>query len=85
MDNKPPNIFNNKVYDSFIDIFLKMGNDKFRIELEGMDSDILKAQLNTRINARNLDNKIRIIIFNDSIYLTKQKVLFKTPASDPSQ
>jgi hypothetical protein len=83
MDNKSTKKICKELFDDFIDIFLESGDDKLQIEVEGIDSDCLKNQFNKRIKERNLDSKIRIVMFNNLIYLTNPQVLFKIPSHVP--
>jgi len=83
MNNKSTKKICKGLFDDLLDTFLEFGDDKLQIEVEGIDSDRLKDQFNKRIKDRNLDLKIRIVMFNDLIYLTNPQVLFKIPSYVP--
>jgi len=60
-------------YDPIIDEFLKGDAALVEVSVEGRSAYYIRAQLNKRIQARDLGDKIRASVVNNILYLEKKK------------
>lgn len=58
-------------YDPIIDAFLKSEDRLVEVKVEGRDANYLRTQLNKRIEARDLREKIKTSVVNNVLYLEK--------------
>ena len=58
-------------YDPIIDAFLKSEDKLVEVKVEGRDANYLRTQLNKRIEARDLRDKIKTSVVNNVLYLEK--------------
>lgn len=58
-------------YDPILDSFLNGEYDLVKVEVANKDANYLRTQLNKRIEARDLPNKIKISVVNNVAYLEK--------------
>lgn len=60
-------------YDPIIDEFLKGENDLVKVSVKGKDANYLRTQLNKRIEARDLDDQVKVSVVNNVAYMEKVK------------
>ena len=58
-------------YDPIIDLFLKGENNLVKVVVESKDANYLRTQLNKRIDARNINEKVKVSVVNNIAYLEK--------------
>ena len=58
-------------YDPILDSFLNGEYPLVKVEVANKDANYLRTQLNKRIEARNLQNKVKISVVNNVAYLEK--------------
>ena len=58
-------------YDPIIDSFMEGEHDLVRVEVPDKDANYLRTQLNKRIEARVLDDKVKVSVVNNVAYLEK--------------
>lgn len=58
-------------YDPIIDAFLKSEDKLVEVKVEGRDANYLRTQLNKRIEARDLRERIKTSVVNNILYLEK--------------
>jgi len=58
-------------YDPIIDTFLESEHDLVEVEVEGKEANYLRTQLNKRIDARDLQDKVEVSVVNNVAYLEK--------------
>ena len=58
-------------YDPILDSFLNGEYDLVKVEVANKDANYLRTQLNKRIEARDLPNKIKVSVVNNVAYLEK--------------
>ena len=59
------------LYDILLDAFFEVGEDHLNVNIEGKDPDFLMKQLNMKIEARSLDDKVRTFKIGRKIYLSR--------------
>ena len=57
-------------YDPLLDAFISGPNNLVSVNVEGKDANYLRAQLNKRMDARNLHN-LKVSVVNNVCYLEK--------------
>lgn len=60
-------------YDPIIDAFLKGENDLVEVGVKGKDANYLRTQLNKRVEARALDDQVKVSVVNNVAYMEKVK------------
>ena len=58
-------------YDPIIDKFLEIDDKLVKVEVEDKDTNYLRTQLNNRIKARDLKDKVEVSVIKGVIYLEK--------------
>lgn len=58
-------------YDPILDDFMEREHSLVKVEVENKDANYLRTQLNKRIDARNLADKVKISVVNNVAYLEK--------------
>ncbi|KON31097.1 hypothetical protein AC482_01940 [miscellaneous Crenarchaeota group-15 archaeon DG-45] len=58
-------------YDPILDSFMEGGEDLVEVTVEGKDANYLRTQLNKRIEARDLQAKIKTSVVNNVMYLER--------------
>ena len=58
-------------YDPILDSFMKGEHNLVKVEVANKDANYLRTQLNKRIEARNLENKVKVSVVNNVAYLEK--------------
>ena len=58
-------------YDPIIDEFLRMGAKIVQVSVEGVEPNYLRTQLNKRIEARDLKDKVKVSVINNVVYMEK--------------
>lgn len=58
-------------YDPILDSFLEREHGLVKVEVENKDANYLRTQLNKRIEARELENKVKVSVVNNIAYLEK--------------
>ncbi len=56
-------------YDPIIDAFLEGDDNLVEVSIAGKDANYLRTQLNKRIEARELGNRIKVSVVNNVAYL----------------
>jgi len=72
VEEKPSRKFRKRSkYDPILDQFLE-GTDKLvEVTVEGRDANYLRMQLNKRIEARNMEGKLKASVIGNVLYLEK--------------
>ena len=60
-------------YDPIIDKFLGAASELVEVKVESRDANYLRTQLNKRIEARDLKDKVKTSVVNNILYLEKLK------------
>lgn len=58
-------------YDPIIDSFMESEHDLVKVEVPDKDANYLRTQLNKRIEARVLEDKVKVSVVNNVAYLEK--------------
>jgi len=58
-------------YDPIIDAFIGSSDELVEVKVEGRDANYLRTQLNKRIEARDLKEKVKTSVVNNVLYLEK--------------
>jgi hypothetical protein len=58
-------------YDPIIDSFMEGEHDLVEVEVPDKDANYLRTQLNKRIEARVLEDKVKVSVVNNVAYLEK--------------
>lgn len=58
-------------YDPIIDAFISSSDELVEVKVEGRDANYLRTQLNKRIEARDLKEKVKTSVVNNVLYLEK--------------
>jgi hypothetical protein len=58
-------------YDPILDSFMEGEHDLVKVEVENKDANYLRTQLNKRIEARELANRVKVSVVNNIAYLEK--------------
>jgi len=58
-------------YDPILDSFLNGEHDLVKVEVANKDANYLRTQLNKRIEARDMLNKVKVSVVNNVAYLEK--------------
>ena len=58
-------------YDPILDSFLNGENDLVEVAVSNKDANYLRTQLNKRIEARDLQTKVKVSVVNNVAYLEK--------------
>jgi hypothetical protein len=58
-------------YDPILDQFMASGHTLVKVEVENKDANYLRTQLNKRIEARELENQIKVSVVNNIAYLER--------------
>tara|TARA_B100001971_G_C17805211_1_gene341299 strand:+ start:203 stop:454 length:252 start_codon:yes stop_codon:yes gene_type:complete len=58
-------------YDPILDIFKSGEHNLVKVEVENKDANYLRTQLNKRIEARDIGDKIKVSVVNNVTYLEK--------------
>ena len=68
---KEPYYRKGSIYDPILDQFLECSDDLVEVHIEDKDVNYLRTQLNKRIEARGLKDKMEISVINGVLYLEK--------------
>ncbi len=60
-------------YDPIIDAFMRSSENLVEVNVEGRDANYLRTQLNKRIEARDLKDKVKTSVVNNVLYLERIK------------
>jgi len=72
IDEKPSRRYRKgSKYDPVLDAFLEAEDTLVEVSLEDKDANYLRTQLNKRIEARNLEDDIKVSVVNNVAYLEK--------------
>ena len=58
-------------YDPILDAFLEGTDNLVEVILEGKDANYLRTQLNKRIEAKDLKDKLKTSVINNILYIEK--------------
>jgi hypothetical protein len=58
-------------YDPILDSFLEGEHELVKVEVENKDANYLRTQLNKRIGARDIEDKVKVSVVNNVAYLEK--------------
>lgn len=58
-------------YDPILDSFLSGEHSLVKVEVANKDANYLRTQLNKRIEARELQNRVKVSVVNNIAYLEK--------------
>ena len=58
-------------YDPILDAFLEGGDSLVEVSIAGKDANYLRTQLNKRIEARELGDRMKVSVVNNVAYLEK--------------
>lgn len=58
-------------YDPIIDSFMEDAHDLVKVEVPDKDANYLRTQLNKRIEARVLEDTVKVSVVNNVAYLEK--------------
>jgi hypothetical protein len=58
-------------YDPILDSFLDGDHTLVQVEVENKDANYLRTQLNKRIEARDITDKVKVSVVNNVAYLEK--------------
>lgn len=58
-------------YDPILDSFMESEHDLVKVEVPDKDANYLRTQLNKRIEARVLEDKVKVSVVNNVAYLEK--------------
>jgi len=72
VEEKPSRKFRKRSkYDPILDQFLEGTDNLVEVTVEGRDANYLRMQLNKRIEARNLEDKLKASVIGNVLYLEK--------------
>ena len=72
VDKKPTRKYRKgSKYDPILDSFLESAHKLVKVEVENKDANYLRTQLNKRIEARDLQAKVKVSVVNNIAYLEK--------------
>jgi hypothetical protein len=72
VDEKPSRRYRKgSKYDPVLDAFLEAEDTLVEVSLEDKDANYLRTQLNKRIEARNLEDDVKVSVVNNVAYLEK--------------
>lgn len=72
VDKKPTRRYRKgSKYDPIVDAFLTGTDSLVEVSIEGKDANYLRTQLNKRIEARELGDKVKVSVVNNVAYLEK--------------
>ena len=72
LDKKPTRKYRKgSKYDPILDSFLESAHKLVKVEVENKDANYLRTQLNKRIEARDLQAKVKVSVVNNIAYLEK--------------
>ena len=58
-------------YDPILDSFMESDHKLVKVDVEGKDANYLRTQLNKRIEARDITDKVKVSVVNNVAYLEK--------------
>ena len=58
-------------YDPILDSFLEGEHKLVKVEVKNKDANYLRIQLNKRIEARDIEDKVKVSVVNNVAYLEK--------------
>ena len=58
-------------YDPILDSFLEGEHELVKVEVRNKDANYLRTQLNKRIEARGIEDKVKVSVVNNVAYLEK--------------
>jgi hypothetical protein len=58
-------------YDPILDSFLEGEHKLVKVEVRNKDANYLRTQLNKRIEARDIEDKVKVSVVNNVAYLEK--------------
>ncbi len=58
-------------YDPILDEFLSRSDNLVKVEVENKDANYLRTQLNKRIEARDINERVKVSVVNNITYLEK--------------
>lgn len=58
-------------YDPILDVFMSGEHNLVKVEVENKDANYLRTQLNKRIEARDIGDKVKVSVVNNVAYLEK--------------
>ena len=58
-------------YDPILDEFLSRTDNLVKVEVENKDANYLRTQLNKRIEARDINERVKVSVVNNITYLEK--------------
>ena len=72
VDKKPSRKYRKgSKYDPILDSFLDGEHALVKVEVENKDANYLRTQLNKRIEARDITDKVKVSVVNNIAYLEK--------------
>ncbi len=72
VDKKPSRKYRKgSKYDPILDSFLDGEHALVKVEVENKDANYLRTQLNKRIEARDITDKVKVSVVNNVAYLEK--------------
>lgn len=72
VDSKPSRKYRKgSKYDPIIDSFMEGEHDLVKVEVPDKEANYLRTQLNKRIEARVLEDKVKVSVVNNVAYLEK--------------
>lgn len=72
VDKKPSRKYRKgSKYDPILDSFLDGEHALVKVEVENKDANYLRTQLNKRIEARDITEKVKVSVVNNVAYLEK--------------
>jgi hypothetical protein len=73
VDEKPSRSYRKgSKYDPILDEFLESDNDLVKVEFPEKDANYLRAQLKKRIDIRELSDKVKASVVNNTAYLERK-------------
>lgn len=60
-------------YDPILNAFMADTNKLVTVKVEGKDANYLRTQLNKRIDAKGLDNSVKVSVVNNVCYLERER------------
>lgn len=58
-------------YDPILDSFVNGAHNLVKVEVENKDANYLRTQLNKRIEARDMGDRVKVSVVNNVAYLEK--------------
>ena len=72
VDKKPTRRYRKgSKYDPILDAFMDGDDSLVEVSIRGKDANYLRTQLNKRIEARELDDRVKVSVVNNVAYLEK--------------